>query len=192
MPLRTWAFRLLVVVLFTAGCAAPPEKEMQQAQGAIDAAKAAGAEQYAQAELTAAQEALKRATDAVAVGDYRLALSHALDSRERARESAKMAADGKASARVAADRALTSLHDAITEAKAALRAARANRTPPQQVRAASRTIENADRRVQETRAAIDKGDYASAVTMAGATTAEVKSAAGNLKAAAPQPRRRRQ
>jgi hypothetical protein len=191
MPLRVWACLIAFVCLVATGCGAPPEKEMQEAQGAIDAAKAAGAERYAREELAAAQAALARATDAVGVGDYRLALSHALDSRERAQASEKMAADGEAAARAAADLALTGLTEAATEAKTALRAARANRTPAQQVRAAERTIETADRRVQETREAIDKGEYARAVTLATPATAELKNAAGTLKAAAPQPRGRR-
>jgi len=57
---------------------------MDQAQGALDAARAAGAERYATAEYQAAATALKNAQDAVAQRDYRLALNHALDSRERA------------------------------------------------------------------------------------------------------------
>src|SRR3954449_13445947 len=87
-----------------AACGDPPDKEMQQAQGAIDAARAAGADQYAREEFTAAQEALKHANEAVADRDYRLALNYALDSRERAQNAAAMAADGKATARVDADR----------------------------------------------------------------------------------------
>ena len=43
-----------------AACGDPPDKEMQQAQGAIDAARAAGADQYAREEFTAAEDALKR------------------------------------------------------------------------------------------------------------------------------------
>jgi hypothetical protein len=191
MPLRAWTCPFLFVCLLETGCGAPPEKEMQEAQGAIDAAKTAGAEQYAREELAAAQAALARATEAVGAGDYRLALSHALDSRERAQESARMAADGVAAARVEADLALSALNQAISEAGATLRAARANRTAAQHVRAAERAIENGDRQVQEARAAIDEGEYSRAVTLATATTAELKSAARNLKAAAPQPRGRR-
>ena len=66
----------------------PPDKEMQQAQGAIDAARAAGADQYAHEEFAAAQEALTHANEAVEQRDYRLALNHALDSRERAQNAA--------------------------------------------------------------------------------------------------------
>ena len=72
-------------------CAEPPDKEIQQAIGAIDAARAAGAAEYAAEDFTAAQDALTRANDAVELRDYRLALNHALDSRERAQNAAKMA-----------------------------------------------------------------------------------------------------
>ena len=69
-------------LLATVACSAPPEKEIQQAKVAIEAAKTAGAEQYAREEFAAAKEALTRADEAVTERDYRLALSHALDSRE--------------------------------------------------------------------------------------------------------------
>ena len=60
---------------------------------------------YARDEFAAAQDLLKRAGEAVAQRDYRLALNYALDSREQAQNAARLAADGKASARVEADRA---------------------------------------------------------------------------------------
>ena len=72
-----------ISLILSAGCAEPPNKEMNQAQGAIDAARAAGAERFATAEFAAATDALKRSEKAVAAGDYRQALSHAIDSRER-------------------------------------------------------------------------------------------------------------
>ena len=72
---------------------------MDQAQGAIDAARAAGADRYAATEYTAATDALKRAQDAVAQRDYRQALNEALDSREHAQNAAREAADSKAQVR---------------------------------------------------------------------------------------------
>ena len=98
---------LITAILLSASCAEPPNKEMNQAQGAIDAARAAGAEKFAAAELTAAQDALKRSEEAVIARDYRLALSHALDSRERAQNAAKMAVDGRADLRGQAERAVS-------------------------------------------------------------------------------------
>jgi Domain of unknown function (DUF4398) len=69
---------------------------MDQAQGAIDAARAAGADRYATTEYAAATDALKNANEAVAVRDYRLALNYALESREQAQNAARGAADAKA------------------------------------------------------------------------------------------------
>ena len=92
-----------VFILF-AGCAEPPHKEMNQAQGAIDAARAAGAEAYAAQELAAASDALKRSEEAVTQNDYRLALSLAIDSRERAQTAAKVAVENRAKARGNAER----------------------------------------------------------------------------------------
>ncbi len=117
-------FALMFVV---AGCGEPPDKELHQAQGAIDAARAAGAAVYAPDELKAAVDALAHAQDAVGERDYRLALNNALDSRERAQNAAKMAADQKAAARSDAERMLAEVTSALAVAKARLDAAEAGR-----------------------------------------------------------------
>ena len=52
---------MLCALVFCAGCSEPPQKEMSEAQGAIDAARAAGAERYAVEEFRAATTALKSA-----------------------------------------------------------------------------------------------------------------------------------
>src|ERR1044071_7652591 len=106
------AAALLIVVAAACG-GEPPDKEIKQAQAAIDAARGAGAAQYAKAEFAAAQDALKRATDAVADRDYRLALNHALDARERAETAARQAADAKVMARADADRDVRALTAAL-------------------------------------------------------------------------------
>src|SRR5713226_5821968 len=97
---------VIIVSMLAAACGEPPEKEMQQAQGAIDAARATGADQYARDEFNAAEAALKRAQDAVAQRDYRQALNDALDARERAQTAAKDTVNLKATARANAEKAL--------------------------------------------------------------------------------------
>ena len=97
---------------------------MHQAQGAIDAARAAGAERYAAAELAAAVKALAQADAAATQRDYRLALNHALDSRERAQSAAREAAAGRASARSRAERLLADVTTALATATGRLEAAR--------------------------------------------------------------------
>src|SRR6266508_3029321 len=89
----------LFAALLLSACGDPPNKEMDQAQGAIDAARAAGADRYATTEYTAATDALKRAQDAVAQRDYRQALNEALDRREHAQNSAREAAETRAQLR---------------------------------------------------------------------------------------------
>lgn len=111
------------LVVLAAGCAAPPQKEMDQAEGAIATARAAGAPQYASAEFEAAEAALKKSHEAAAERDYRQALNQALDARERAQTAAREAADKKAIARGRAERAITSAELALALAQQRLGAA---------------------------------------------------------------------
>jgi len=190
------ARRLLLSVavaaaLVGAACADPPDKEIQQAQGAIDAARAAGADQYATEEFTAAQEALKRANDAVGQRDYRLALNHALDARERAQNAAKESADRKTTARSEAERALLDGMTALNEAHTKLRAAETARAPAKVVVTARRVITDAEDTVQKARAAFDAGDYLSTKTALSGTTERLKATARDLEAAAPGANRKR-
>jgi hypothetical protein len=166
------ALGTLAATMLTA-CAAPPDKEIQQAQGAIDAAKAVGADQYAADEFAAAQTALKNAGDAVEQRDYRLALNHALDARDRAKTAAQQAADRKAAARVDADRAVGAALRAITEAQTRVKAAEAVRMNAAGARAlqeARRSLAAAERSVQKARTSLDAGDYRAAIDAGKATT----------------------
>src|SRR5256885_1638928 len=104
-----------------AACGDPPHKEMQPAQGAIDAARAAGADQYARDEFAAAEDALKRSHEAVAQRDYRQALNTALDARERAQAAAKEVVNKKAIARADATKALADADGALHNARAKLK-----------------------------------------------------------------------
>src|SRR5215218_4597160 len=119
----------LAFALAAGACAEPPNKEMHQAQGAIEAARAAGAERYAAAELAAAVKALAQADTAATQRDYRLALNHALDSRERAQSAAREAATGRASARSRAERLLAEVTTALAAAAAKLEAAETAKVP---------------------------------------------------------------
>src|SRR5262249_8679601 len=117
-----------------------PEREIQQAQAAIDAARAAGADVYAHEEFAAAQDALKHANEAVAQRDYRLALNNALDARERAQNALKEAAERKTTARGEAERAVATASAALAEARARLRSAETARATPRLVPDARPTI----------------------------------------------------
>jgi hypothetical protein len=144
---------LLVAVLVTISCAEPPHKEMDQAQGAIDAARAAGAEQYAATEYTAATQALKQANDAVTERDYRLALNYALESREQAQNAARTAADTRAKLRGDVERS-------IAEAKALIAQAHARLDGPASAQIPRNARRNAQQRVKQLEGDLQKADAA--------------------------------
>ena len=135
---------------------------MHEAQGAIDAARAAGAEQYAPAEYEAAVVALERYADAVADRDYRLALNHALDARERAQDAARMAADQKAIIRSEAEHALDTVEATMRQLDVRLRAADAARAPIDVLENARLTARAAEAAVQEARTALASDNYLAA------------------------------
>ena len=158
----------LAVVAAAAGaaCGDPPDKEMQQARGAIDAARAAGADQYAREEFTAAEAALKRSYEAVAQRDYRQALNTALDARERAQAATKESVNKKANARADAIKALADADAALHQARAKLKAAEAARVPARTLGGGRRAIDNGESAVQEARTAFEKGDYLGSIETA--------------------------
>lgn len=128
MRSRLPAILSVVLAFLLTACSEPPTREMHQAQGAIDAARAAGAGQYAPEELQAAIDSLRQAEEAVAERDYRLALDRALDSRERAQAAAAEAASQKAAVRSEAERLLAAATSSIALAAERLQAAEAART----------------------------------------------------------------
>jgi hypothetical protein len=152
---------VLCVLLLCTACSEPPQKEIDQAQGAIDAARAAGADRYAEESFTAATTALQQAHDAVAQRDYRTALSRAVDANERALQAAKEAADGKAAARSEAERAVTMVGAAVQRLEARIKLAETARLPARDLASSRRTLADAQRALQEARAAIASEDYLS-------------------------------
>jgi DNA repair exonuclease SbcCD ATPase subunit len=156
---RTIVGLLFAAALACAACTNPPDKEMNQARGAIEAARAAGADLYAPTEYKAAVDALKRSEDAVAQRDYRQALNAALDSREQAENAARTAADQKAAVRSQAEKELRDLQATLDEARARLKAAETTRARRRALQAERATIDAADASVQEARTAMGQQDY---------------------------------
>jgi len=192
MSLRARVLPALCLALFvTIGCGGePPDKEMQQAQGALDAAQAAGADKYAAEEFTAAKLALTNAKEAVDQRDYRLALNHALDSRERAQNAAKMAADGKAAARTEADRAINAAQAEINAVEAKVKTAESAKAS-KALEGARRAIGTAQATLQEARADYERGDYLDIPAIAKSATASLAKISTELDAVGATPVRRR-
>ena len=143
-------------------CADPPNKEMDQAQGAIDAARAAGAEQYASQELTAAVSALNQARDAVAQGDYRSALSFALDSREGAQNAAKRASDARAALGSQTERSLTAVRALLDRGAQRVALAESVRVPRGTITRIRNALAAARTALQKASATAEQGDYQAA------------------------------
>jgi flagellar hook-basal body complex protein FliE len=153
---------IIATASLAAGCGEPPSKEMHQAQGAIDAARAAGAERYAPEEYQAAVDALKRSEDAVAQRDYRLALNNALDSLERAQNAARQAATERAQARSLAERTLAEVTTALAAAALKLDAAAEAKVPPKALAGPREVIAATQRQVQEAGTLLGREDYVAA------------------------------
>lgn len=180
-------------LLVLAACAEPPNKEMDQAQGAIDAARAAGAEQYATQEFAGATDALKRSHDAVAQRDYRLALSLAIDSRERAQLAAKTAVENRAKARGDAERILAEANSALTQARTQFDAAALAKLPRRDAAALREALAKSEKAMQEARAALAQDAYERAIALAKSIATQIQEtlAAQEKQEPAPAPRRRR-
>lgn len=150
---------LLCAIAFSIGCATPPTREMDQAQGSIDAARAAGADRYAREQYEGAVKALQSAQDAVGQRDYRLALNYALDSRDRAQQAAKEAASQQGILRSAAERRLTEVTALLDRAEQQLKAADSARVPRRSLAAARTAIAGAEESLQKAGTSIQDSNY---------------------------------
>ena len=183
----------LTSTLLVPACADdPPDKEMQQAQAAIDTARAAGANEYAHDEFAAAEDALKRAREAVGQRDYRLALNNALDSRDRAQTATKEAAEQQKTARADAERVIAAASAALAAAKAGLKAAETVHKPARMLSDARRSIADGDQALQKARAALEARRYHDVTKALNDSTAHLAGVARELDGATgAAPRRRR-
>ena len=150
---------VLSLLVGVVACAEPPHKEMNQAQGAIDAARAAGAEQFGAQELAAAVDLLARSAQAAAGNDYRLALSLAIDSRQRAQDAARTAVDNRARARGNAERGLAELNVLLSQARNRFDHPAVTKLPRRVLDQARQSVATAEEAMQEARAALEKDEY---------------------------------
>lgn len=139
---------------------------MNQAQGAIDAARAAG--------------------------DYRQALNHALDSRERAQNAAKMAVDGRADARGQAGRVIAEVATLLSRAHAQLKDPGTRRLNRGVLLGPRATVATAERMLQEARSALKTEDYVAVTKALNGASADLQAALTHLDAPAAPARNRRQ
>jgi hypothetical protein len=186
LVLCTW----IAAACFSSACAEPPSKEMAQAQGAIDAARAVGAERYAAQEFSAATTALAQSNEAVTQRDYRLALNHALESREHAQNAAREAADARARIRGEVERSMAEITALLAQANNAVSDAEAARAPRTAVRDARQVLAQVHSAVQKAGAAMKADDYLAAEPLLEGVKDQVEKAIANLEEARPGRRRR--
>jgi hypothetical protein len=151
------------LLLFTlAGCSGPPQKEIDEAGSAIDAARAAGAEAYAADDYAGATVALQKARQAVDQRDYRQALNYAIDARQRAVEASRHVVEGRAQSKADAEAELKKAAESVAHLESVLRAAGDAGTPAQELLASHETLQAAKGALQEARTALDARNYVDA------------------------------
>lgn len=182
---------LVCSVSLSAACGTPPTREMDQAQGAIDAARAAGADRFATGQYDAAVKALQSAQDAVGQRDYRLALNHALDSRDRAQSAAKEAASQQAVLRSAAERRLGEVTASLDRAGQQLKAAESARIPRRTIATARSAISAAEASLQKAGTSIQAGNYTVSQEQLAESAAKLQSAMAEIETAMKGRQRRR-
>ena len=153
---------IISAFVLSVACSAPPQKEIDRAQRAIDSARAAGADQYAPEAYAAATSALQQSHEAVDQRDYRLALSRAVDASDRAQEAATAAADNKARARRASEVAVNTANAALMQLEARVKVAEQAHVPPRELAPARSTIKDAEAALQKARTLLAAENYAAA------------------------------
>jgi hypothetical protein len=151
-----------LLLLALAGCSEPPQKEIDEAKSAIDAARAAGAEQYAPAEYSGATATLDKARASVDERDYRQALSYAIDARQRAIEASRLVPEARAQLKAAAEAELKQAADSVAHLDSALRAAGDAGVRAQDLLPAHDALMAAKQVLQEARTTLDARKYAEA------------------------------
>ena len=183
MRLAGIAVAVVVASISLVGCGTPPTREMDQAQGALDAARAAGADRYASEQYESAAKALKSAQDAVAARDYRLALNYALDSRDRAQRAAKEAASQQVTLRSGAERLLAEVAALIHSTKLQLAKAEEARVPRRTLANARDAIAQAATALQKAGTGIQEGEYQSSQTQLSESAAKLRAAIAEIETA---------
>jgi Domain of unknown function (DUF4398) len=181
MPRLRRAARGLVCasLLLVSACSEPPTKEMNQAQGAIDTARAAGADRYAPEEFKAATAALDKSREMATQRDYRQALNFALDARERAHEAARSGAERMAQVRGEAETELQSATLLLQTARSRAKIASGRAPAPAQT-ALHETLAQAEKTLQEARAAITRQEYQQARDQTRAAAERIREALTEL------------
>ena len=150
----------ICVMLLGAGCSGPPTEEMMQAEAALQAAQAEGAEDYVSDDYRAAAEALKDAKSKTESSDYEAALVSALDARQKADMAKSRVAAEKLKLRGDLESTLTGLGEEWDALMVSTRKKRLNRDTRTAVDAARETYSQL---ITDVRDRMDAEDYIAAM-----------------------------
>lgn len=181
----------MLLLLVAAGCSEPPQREIDQAQTALDLARTAGADKYATVEYADAAAALQKARASVDQRDYRQAFNYAIDSRQRSHDAIRQAADGKARAQRAAESIVIDIATRASTLQDRVKAAEAARVPVKELRNARETMAAAQTRLQEARTLIGGGNYEEATKTLTAVRGNLDAAIADVEKIPPRPSRGR-
>ena len=152
----------LIALSLAIACGEPPQKELDQAEAAVAAARADKANVYAPDELAGAETTMKRAQEAVAQRDYRQALAYALDALEQAQGASVSAAKARADAKSEADDLLKAAEAEADAAQQKLAAADTGRQRDPRLQEPKLLLAKMPMLLQEARAAAEREDFAQA------------------------------
>jgi hypothetical protein len=181
---------LLTLPLLHAACAAPPNKEIGDAQNALKAAQSAGAEQYAKVAYDAASNAYRVANQAVGDGDYRKALDQALESQRHAQEALRLSSDLNLRSRDDVQLLITDVATLQALATSRIDAAERAGVPRRTVGDARRSLVQVSGDVQKAGAAIKVQEFAKALPILQAVKARLEKTLKSVEAAMPQSAKR--
>lgn len=165
---------LVAMVAALAGCAKAPDAELQAAQSALDAAKAAGAETYAPESLSRAEDTLAQAQAEIDAQNDKFALFRSYQRATELLAQAKTEAEqaqadaeaGKEQARREAQGALEQARTALDSATAALETAPRGKGAGADIEAMRADLEALTQSLAEAEAAFAAEDYLNAKSKA--------------------------
>lgn len=132
------------------------------ARQAIRAARDAHADVYAAAELAAAEDALKKSTEAVTGRDFKLALNHALAGHDRAQAAIRLAGESEKALRTTLDATLQATTARLTAARTEVGAAMKVRSTRRAAARAGSALTTIEGGLQKAGALVASGDLKAA------------------------------
>lgn len=189
--MKTRVSSLLAVLLavgLTLGCGGdPPKADLDAASQALQAARDAGAEKYADSELASAQRAFddaKTAYDAEAEKWFKnwdeVVKPGLADATNKATAAASSATEAKNAARSAAEAAIASAAAAVEETRASLEAAPAGKGTEVDIEQLRTDLGGADSDLAAARAAIEGEEFEEATAMANNAMSTAETVAGGV------------